>query len=181
MMVSGVRTSSGFEERIRFSEMEIIDRDAIDTAGMSSPEGSYINGWDVNVCAVRITSVRKRVRQHKHAEFLLRVKRKGELEHFVGRRYGDFHRLHRRLRAELPGKVLPPLPKKNKSDATAGPGLLSAVTGNDSDNSSSSSVSTQLTSMSQQPSSRLPPGNGASLLVPSMCGRAPEAIGQDLG
>lgn len=77
-------------------------------------------------------------------EFLLRVKRKGEPEYFVGRRYGDFARLHRQLRTELPGKVLPPLPKKNKSDTPAS-SLMSRIAdgaGDDSDESSISSVST---------------------------------------
>lgn len=76
-------------------------------------------------------------------EFILRVKRKGELEQFIGRRYGDFTRLHKQLRIELPGKVLPPVPKKNRSDTTA-TGLLGRMTasGNDSDASSISSIST---------------------------------------
>lgn len=71
------------------------------------------------------------------------MKRKQELEHFVGRRYGDFTRLHKQLRIELPGKVLPPVPKKNKSD-TAASSLLGRMTdgGGDSDASSLSSVST---------------------------------------
>ncbi|KAI0600182.1 PX-domain-containing protein [Biscogniauxia sp. FL1348] len=127
MMVSGVPTASGFEERIRFAEMEIVDRDAIDTGVLNNmPEGNYVNGWDVNVAG----------------EFILRVKRKGELEHFVTRRYRDFAHLHRHLRAELPGKVLPPLPRKNKSDTNAS-GVLSRVgDGNDSDASSFSSRST---------------------------------------
>ncbi|KAI1466795.1 succinate flavoprotein subunit [Daldinia caldariorum] len=128
MMVSGVPTASGFEERIRFAEMEIVDRDAIDTGVLNTmPEGHYVNGWDVNVAG----------------EFLLRVKRKGELEFYVGRRYGDFARLQKQLRTELPGKVLPPLPKKNKSDTSAA-SLMSRITdgANDSDNSSVSSVST---------------------------------------
>ncbi|KAK6843567.1 PX domain-containing protein [Apiospora arundinis] len=144
MMVSGVPTASGFEERIRFAEMEIVDRDAIDTGMLNTlPEGNYVNGWDVNVAGVRITSVKRKIRSHKHAEFLLRVKRKQELEHFVGRRYGDFTRLHKQLRIELPGKVLPPVPKKNKSD-TAASSLLGRMTdgGGDSDASSLSSVST---------------------------------------
>ena len=74
MMVSGVRTSSGFEERIRFSELEIVDRDAIDTGVMSTlPEGNYINNWDVNVAGVRITSVKRNIRYHKHAVSLVEV------------------------------------------------------------------------------------------------------------
>jgi hypothetical protein len=72
----------------------------------------------------------------------LRVKRKGELEFFVGRRYGDFSRLHKKLRTELPGKVLPSMPKKNKQSSTAS-NLISGIKGgNDDDASSMSSVST---------------------------------------
>jgi hypothetical protein len=68
MMVSGVRTASGFEERIRFAEMEIVDRDAIQTGMLHTmPEGNYVNGWDVNVAGVRITTAKKRIRSHKHA------------------------------------------------------------------------------------------------------------------
>lgn len=146
-MVSGIGTSSGFEERIRFSEIEIVDSNAIETGVMHTmPEGNYINGWDVNVAGVRVTSVKRTLRHHKHAEFLLRIKQKGELEHFVGRRYSDFSKLHRRLRLELPGRVLPELPKKNKSDTTT-TGLLPVFGngGNDSDASSVSSTSTRLT------------------------------------
>ncbi|KAM0280740.1 hypothetical protein ACHAQH_003910 [Verticillium albo-atrum] len=149
MMVSGVKTSSGFEERIRFSEIEVVDSNAIDTGVMHTmPEGNYINGWDVNVAGVHITQVKKTIRHHKHAEFLLRIKRKGELEFFVGRRYGDFNRLYKRLRIELPGKVLPTLPKKNKSDTTTS-SIFSSVTGGnkDDDASSFSSVSTQMTNL----------------------------------
>ncbi|RFU72721.1 px domain-containing [Trichoderma arundinaceum] len=163
MMVSGIPTSSGFEERIKFSELEIVDSNAIDRGVMNTlPEGNYINGWDVNVAGVRVTSVKRNIRYHKHAEFILRIKRKGELEHFVGRRYGDFSKLHRRLRTELPGRVLPALPKKNKSDTRAS-GLIStfASTGNDSDASSVSSISTRKTRLSQNF------GGAASLLSPS--------------
>jgi hypothetical protein len=68
MMVSGVRTSSGFEERIRFSELEIVDRGAIDTGVLGSmPQGNFVNGWDVNVAGVRVTSVKRNIRYHQHA------------------------------------------------------------------------------------------------------------------
>ncbi|KAH6692326.1 PX domain-containing protein [Plectosphaerella plurivora] len=151
MMVSGVKTSSGFEERIRFSEIEVVDSNAIDTGLMHTlPEGNYINGWDINVAGVHISSVKHTIRHHKHAEFLLRIKRKGELEFFVSRRYGDFNRLYKRLRLELPGKILPTLPKKNKTDTTAGAGLFSGLGGRsskDDDASSFSSVSTQMTNL----------------------------------
>lgn len=78
-------------------------------------------------------------------EFLLRVKKKGDLEYFIGRRYGDFSRLHKNLRIELPGKVLPPLPKKNKSSSTTA-GIFGSG-GGDSDDDSVSSASTQKTGL----------------------------------
>ncbi|PTB46856.1 uncharacterized protein TrAFT101_003707 [Trichoderma asperellum] len=172
MMVSGIPTSSGFEERIKFSEIEIVDSNAIDRGVMNTlPEGNYINGWDVNVAGVRVTSVKRNIRYHKHAEFILRIKRKGELEHFVGRRYGDFSKLHRKLRTELPGRVLPALPKKNKTDTRAS-GLLTSFTSaaNDSDDSSASSISTRRTRQSQNF------GGASSLLTASSAARGPGSI-----
>ncbi len=139
MMVSGIPTASGYEERIRFAEMEVVERGANEQGlVVNQPEGNYINGWDVNVAAVRITSVKRRVRYHQHAEFLIRVKRVEQPEIYVGRRYGDFAKLHKNLRREMPGKVLPPLPRKNKSST-----LSSMMPGGDDDGSSISSVSTQ--------------------------------------
>lgn len=75
MMVSGVPTSSGFEERIRFSELEIVDANAIDTGVLSTlPEGNYLNGWDVNVAGVRTVSVKRKIRHHPHAVSSFTVK-----------------------------------------------------------------------------------------------------------
>ncbi|KAI9847197.1 MAG: hypothetical protein M1837_003061 [Sclerophora amabilis] len=140
MMVSGIPTASGYEERIRFSEMEVVDRSANEQGLLvNTPEGHEINGWDINVAGVRTTSVKRTVRYHSHAEFVLRVKERGKNDIYVGRRYGEFARLHKRLRTELPGKVLPPLPRKNKSSTT---GFL-GVGNDDEDASSASSVSTQ--------------------------------------
>ena len=67
-MVSGIPTASGYEERIRFSELEVVDAGAIDHGVLNSmPEGHYSNGWDVNVAGVRTTSVKRNIRYHKHA------------------------------------------------------------------------------------------------------------------
>lgn len=67
-MVSGVPTASGYEERISFSEMEVVDRGANDTGLLvNMPSGHAANGWDVNVAAVRVTSVKRTVRYHPHA------------------------------------------------------------------------------------------------------------------
>ncbi|KAL8918523.1 MAG: hypothetical protein Q9172_005393 [Xanthocarpia lactea] len=142
MMVSGIPTASGYEERIRFSELEVVDRGAQDNGLLvNAPEGHSINGWDVNVAGVRTTSVKRNIRYHQHAEFIIRVRQAGKPDHYVGRRYGEFANLHKRLRTELPGKVLAPLPRKNKS-ATSHTFFSG---GDDDDASSVSSGSTQNT------------------------------------
>lgn len=163
-MVSGIGTSSGFEERIRFSEIEIVDSNAIDTGVLNSmPEGNYINGWDVNVAGVRVVTTKGKIRSHKHAEFILRIKQKGELEHYVVRRYGEFYRLHRRLRLELPGRHLPTLPKKNKTNTTTG-GLLSAFGGGGDADSDADSMSSGRTGRTGR--SAAPRASSSSLLTP---------------
>ncbi|KAK7540711.1 uncharacterized protein J3D65DRAFT_616264 [Phyllosticta citribraziliensis] len=142
MMVSGIPTASGYEERIRFSEMEVVDRGANENGlVVNKPEGHPINGWDVNVAGVRTTSVKRHVRYHTHAEYLLRVQRHGEPEIHVGRKWSDFANLHKRIRLELPGKVLPPLPRRNKKNSYFSPNAEYA-----DDDESLSSVSTQDTS-----------------------------------
>lgn len=74
MMVSGVPTASGYEERIQFSEMEVVERGAQDSGLLVNiPEGNSINGWDVNVAAVRTTSIKRTVRYHSHAVSLIRL------------------------------------------------------------------------------------------------------------
>ena len=69
------------------------------------------------------------------------MKRPGKEDIYVGRRYGDFAKLHKQMRTELPGKVLPPLPRKNKSSTASN--VLGI--GGDDDASSVSSRSTQAT------------------------------------
>lgn len=139
MMVSGIPTASGYEERIRFSEMEVVDRGANENGlVVNKPQGHPINGWDVNVAGVRTTSVKRHVRYHTHAEYILRVQRDNEPEIYVGRKWSDFVDLHKRIRFELPGKVLAPLPRQNKKNS-----YLSAGADDDDDADSLSSVSTQ--------------------------------------
>jgi hypothetical protein len=71
-------------------------------------------------------------------EYLIRVKQGDGKDLYIGRRYADFVQLHKRIRLELPGKVLPPLPRKNNKD-----GLLQSSNADDDDASSISSASTQ--------------------------------------
>lgn len=139
MMVSGIPTASGYEERIRFAEMEVVDRGANEQGlVVNMPEGRNINGWDVNVAGVRMARIKRTVRHHEHAEFILRVQQKGEAERYVAKRYGDFVQLHKQLRMELPGKILPGLPRKNKSHT----GAWLGANADDSDAESVSSFST---------------------------------------
>ena len=84
-------------------------------------------------------------------EFILRVRRAGTPDHFVGRRYGEFAKLHKRLRTELPGKVLQPLPRKNRSSTSS----TFLGLGGDDDASSVSSVSTQNTGIAPDDSGSL--------------------------
>jgi len=142
MMVSGIPTASGYEERIRFSEMEVVERGANDQGLLiNTPEGHMINGWDINVAGARTTSVKRTVRYHQHAEFLIKVRTPSKDDYYVGRRYGQFAKLHKRLRTELPGKVLPSLPRKNNRSTRSA--FLSVGGAADEDASSVSSVSTQ--------------------------------------
>ncbi|KAL1955730.1 hypothetical protein VTO42DRAFT_8128 [Malbranchea cinnamomea] len=144
MMISGIPTASGYEERIRFSAMEVVDRGANEQGLLVNvPEGNMINSWDVNVGGVRTTLVRRHVRYHQHAEFLLRVRRQGQPDIYVGRRFGDFAKLHKRLRTELPGKVLPSLPRKNKSSTTSSSWINAGDDEDGDDAVSASSISSQ--------------------------------------
>ncbi|KAF8246063.1 hypothetical protein K440DRAFT_554225 [Wilcoxina mikolae CBS 423.85] len=144
MMNSGIPTASGYEERVSFDEIEAAggaDRNAQESALLANmPEGHWINGWDVNVASVRQTSVKRTLRYHTHAEFVLRVKRDGFPDVTVGRRYGAFAQLHRHLRNELPGKVLPPVPRKIKASQTTSSSFLSAAGAGSDDTSSRSSM-----------------------------------------
>jgi hypothetical protein len=144
MMNSGIPTASGYEERVGFEEIEAAggaDRAAHEGGLLVNvPEGNWINGWDVNVAAVRQTSVKRTVRYHMHAEFLIRTKRADQADVVVGRRYGAFVRLHRQLRSEIPGKVLPPLPRK--VDGTSTTMFLPSSASSIADDASISSTST---------------------------------------
>ncbi|KAK6440479.1 hypothetical protein LTR95_003303 [Oleoguttula sp. CCFEE 5521] len=165
MMVSGIPTASGYEERIRFSEMEVVDRGANEDGLMANiPEGNEINGWDVNVAGVRTVTLKRHVRHHSHAEFMLRVKRSGGEPYYVARRFGEFVKMHKKLRVEIPGKVLPPLPSKNKSHSLYSGGA------DDDDASSVSSLSTQGTGLAPPDQLSADGGGGLRAWLPTWGG-----------
>lgn len=179
MMVSAIPTASGYEERIRFAEMEVVDRGANEQGLLvNTPEGNYINGWDINVAGVRFTSVKRHVRYHKHAEFLIRVKKTNQPEYYIGRRYGQFAKMHKRLRTEMPGKVLPPIPRKNRSSTISS--VLTAPASDD-DASSVSSLSTlgagsTEDGMAIRTLSPIPPSHKSRLSTGSLSGRSSPRI-----
>lgn len=106
----------------------------------------------------------------------MRVKQPGKPDIYVGRRYGEFAKLHKRLRAELPGKVLAPLPRKNRSSTTSN--LLTV--GGDDDASSQSSVSTVNTAMLHEESTPLRhfPGLGHHSSASQQRNQSPRASGE---
>lgn len=87
-------------------------------------------------------------------EFLIRVRQQDGPSIYIGRRFGDFARLHKKLRTELPGKIIPPLPRKNKSSVS------SSFIGSslDDDASSTSSVNTLEASEGQSTRNLVVPG-----------------------
>ncbi|CCX11909.1 Similar to PX domain-containing protein C1450.12; acc. no. Q9Y7N9 [Pyronema omphalodes CBS 100304] len=159
MMNSGIPTASGYEERVSFNEIEAAggaDRNAQESALLANvPEGHWINGWDVNVACVRQVSIRRTVRYHMHAEFILRVKREGMDDVVVGRRYGAFVKLHRDLRNELPGKVLPPVPRKIKTSQTAYSSVILSTSADD-DAASISSVESSVSASTAKSTPQAP-------------------------
>lgn len=144
MMVSGIPTASGYEERIRFSDIELVDSGAIDHGIIYTlPEGHYVNGWDVNIAGVRTVSGKRKLIHHQHTEFILRVKREGEPEYYIGKRYGDFDRLYKNIILQVPGKAIPPLPKKKRHNTNTSAivgSLLSGRPENDASSTSSASI-----------------------------------------
>ncbi|EGD85847.2 hypothetical protein H113_06821 [Trichophyton rubrum MR1459] len=87
-------------------------------------------------------------------EFLIRVRQQDGPSIYIGRRFGDFARLHKKLRTELPGKIIPPLPRKNKTSVSS-----SFIGSNlDDDASSTSSVNTLETSEGQSTRNLVVPG-----------------------
>ncbi len=68
MMVSGIPTASGYEERIKFAELGVVESGPVGQGVLATlPEGHYTNGWDVNVAGVGIMSTKRNIRHHKHA------------------------------------------------------------------------------------------------------------------
>jgi hypothetical protein len=88
----GITNPEWADEDARGSLSEASDRQLINLApSVGVSEG----GYDVNVAGVRMIWVKRHIREHKHAEFILCTQRPGYEDVYVGRRYGAFRRLYR--------------------------------------------------------------------------------------
>ncbi|KAL1917713.1 uncharacterized protein VTP21DRAFT_3547 [Calcarisporiella thermophila] len=110
-----------------------------------SRQGNVVNGLDINVSGVREIYVKRTVREHPHAEFLITTRfvpdnqKPGDpevdlnasalpqpseqcQEVVVARRFGQFRALHEALKREYPTVILPALPPKSREYAERRPG-----------------------------------------------------------
>lgn len=104
LLSSGIRTASGREESVTNPEWVEADDDSRGALSEASDKqlielapsiGVAENGFDVNISGVRLKSERKRIREHRHAEFIICTKREGKEPIYVARRYGAFRKLYR--------------------------------------------------------------------------------------
>ena len=110
LLSSGIRTASGKEESVTNPEWVEAEDDARGALSEASDQqlanvapsvGIGEGGFDVNVAGVRIIRVRRRIREHEHAEFLICTKRSAKEEVYVARRYGAFKKLHHDVHSVL--------------------------------------------------------------------------------
>ena len=100
LLSSGIHTT-GKEESVTNPEWADEDpRGALSEASdqqltnLAPSVGISEGGFDVNVAGVRMIWLKRHVRAHKHAEFIICTKRPGKDDVYVGRRHGAFRRLH---------------------------------------------------------------------------------------
>jgi PX-associated len=103
LLSSGIHTT-GKEESVtnpEWADAEEDSRGALSEASdrqlnnLAPSVGVSEGGFDVNVAGVRTVWVKRHVREHKHAEFIICTKRPGKDDVYVGRRHGAFKRLSR--------------------------------------------------------------------------------------
>jgi hypothetical protein len=104
LLSSGIRTASGKEESVTNPEWDEGDEDTRRALSEASDQqlaslapslGAGKATYDVNVAGARIIRTKRRIREHRHAEFIICTKRPGKEDVYVGRRYGTFRRLYR--------------------------------------------------------------------------------------
>jgi hypothetical protein len=58
-----------------------------------------LKDFEVNVATIRNVTIKGRIRNKTHEEFVISVRRKGKADTYVSRRYGDFARLAEKVRS----------------------------------------------------------------------------------
>lgn len=106
LLSSGIRTASGKEESvtkpewaeaeddIRGSVSKIIDQPL---SQLDHSVGVGEAGYDVNIVGVRLVSIRRRIRDHQHAQFIICTNHEGMEDVYVAKRYGAFKKLYREV------------------------------------------------------------------------------------
>ncbi|PRP77060.1 PX domain protein [Planoprotostelium fungivorum] len=90
----------------------------VEGEAMSDEERDMINGYDINVVAVRVVEEKGRLnlRTHTWPEFIIRTARPGKDPIYVCKRYEDVETLRKELHSEYPEVNLPSIPSKEQGD-----------------------------------------------------------------
>jgi len=118
-------------ERLEGSKLDKLIFPSKETLHDHVANGTFINGINVNVAGVRLVKKANNkfwsnlniTKTHEtYYEFLIksRVEINESSDIYVARRYHEFKELHHGLRKKYPGKQLPKLPSKIKSEANVG-------------------------------------------------------------
>lgn len=113
MLVSGgLRAKDVEEEIVRASGVDRERLFTMDAHRMATRKSSSDKGTKIDIVSVRRTIRRGHIRNKTLDEFIVSTRAHQEEIH-VARRYSDFHRLYKVLRAQFPAQEIPELPPKD--------------------------------------------------------------------
>ncbi|KAF9646004.1 hypothetical protein BDM02DRAFT_3189196 [Thelephora ganbajun] len=107
------------EQVVRLSQADLNRLEAIAKNRLARERKSK-DALDVNIVCVRTVVSKGRVRSKAHDEFIIRTRRRGRPDIFVGRRHGDFKTLANELRKAYPDAPVRPPPGKDHGYVNAG-------------------------------------------------------------
>lgn len=107
------------EQVVRLSQADL-NRLEVIAKNRIARERKSKDALDVNIICVRTVISKGRVRSRAHDEFIIRTRRRGRPEVFVGRRYGDFTTLANELRKAYPDVEIRSPPAKDHGSVNAG-------------------------------------------------------------
>jgi hypothetical protein len=121
---TSIKTVQGKEEAIKLNPGASAQQDEdlatkLSMTKLESEEGYLewigMNGLEINVCTVRDVSEVRTIREHVHAEFIIKT-----ADVFVARRHGHFRQLRDQLKAAFPTLDIPSVPSKASDPSYAG-------------------------------------------------------------